>query len=241
MVHPFDSSKGFDSFTNSEYEEGGEEFKEALSANGWEVVHIPAHRIEHEMPTTAEGLAAFDCVVISDVGANSFLLTPGVFKRSKAEANRLDALKGYVLAGGALLMVGGYMSFSGIDAKANYANSPLAEIMPVSIRTTDDRVEAPQGVKPEILVAHPALPGDRDWPALLGYNKTGRLEVGEVLVEVAGDPLIAVRQTGEGRTGVFTSDLAPHWAPPEFLSWPGYSEVWTCLISWLAKVGQASA
>jgi uncharacterized membrane protein len=234
--------KGFDSFTNSEYEEGGAEFKQALAANGWDVLHIPAHRIDAEMPTTAAGLAKFDCVVISDVGANTFLLTPRVFRRSESEANRLQAIKEYVVGGGALLMVGGYMSFSGIDAKANYANSPLAEIMPVRIQTVDDRVEAPQGVKPDVIVTpHPAVPDDRGWPALLGYNKTDRLDEGDVLVEVDGDPLVAVRQVGAGRTGVFTSDLAPHWAPPEFLSWPGYPHVWTRLISYLATGAQHSA
>jgi len=191
--------------------------------------------IESEMPTTATGLAEFDCVVISDVGANTFLLTPRVFKRSQAEANRLEAIKEYVLGGGALLMVGGYMSFSGIDAKANYANTPLAAIMPVGIRMVDDRVEVPQGVTPEVVARHPALPDDRGWPALLGYNKTDVLDDGEVLVKVHGDPLVAIRKVGEGRTGVFTSDLAPHWAPPEFLTWSGYPEVWTRLILWLTS------
>lgn len=27
---------------------------------------------------------------------------------------------------------------------------------------------------------------------------------------------------GGGRTAAFASDLAPHWAPQEFLDWPGY-------------------
>jgi uncharacterized membrane protein len=33
---------------------------------------------------------------------------------------------------------------------------------------------------------------------------------------------------------VFTSDCAPHWAPPEFLAWPGYQVLWPNLIRWLA-------
>src|SRR4051794_35456423 len=74
--------KGFDSFTNSEYTEGGAEFKEALRSRGWQVDHIPAHRISYDMPQTVEGLAEYDCVVISDVGSNTFLLTPSVFKDS---------------------------------------------------------------------------------------------------------------------------------------------------------------
>ena len=29
-------------------------------------------------------------------------------------------------------------------------------------------------------------------------------------------------------------ELAPHWAPPEFLDWPGYRVLWPNLIRWLA-------
>ena len=37
-----------------------------------------------------------------------------------------------------------------------------------------------------------------------------------------------------GRSAVFTSDCAPHWAPPEFLDWPGYRVLWPNLIRWVA-------
>ncbi|WP_328345234.1 glutamine amidotransferase [Micromonospora sp. NBC_00421] len=227
--------KGFDSFTNSEYQEGGHEFKAALLAQGWEVDHVPAHRIAERMPTTADGLRQYDCIVISDVGANTFLLTPNVFSNSASEPNRLTALRDYVETGGALLMVGGYLSFAGIEGKARYGQSPLADILPVELLTTDDRVEVPEAIPPRVLGVHPALPdGQQQWPGLLGYNRTRQRPEGKVLVEVGADPLIAVRQVGAGRTGVFTSDLAPHWAPPPFLAWPDYPQLWVRLISWLA-------
>ncbi|GAB3440441.1 glutamine amidotransferase [Phycicoccus ginsengisoli] len=226
--------KGFDSFTNSEYVEGGAEFKEALTSRGWQVEHIPAHRIAEDMPRTIEGLSAYDCVVVSDVGANTFLLTPTVFKSSISEVNRLEVLAEYVRQGGALLMVGGYLSFSGIDGKAHYARSPLAPILPVELLAGDDRIEKPQGVKPLALLDHPALPTLTDWPALLGYNATVAKATAEVLVTVDDDPLIAVNAVGQGRVGVFTSDLAPHWAPPTFLAWEGYAELWDNLITWLS-------
>ncbi|GAB3087085.1 MULTISPECIES: glutamine amidotransferase [Micromonospora] len=227
--------KGFDSFTNSEYQEGGAEFKAVLRARGWEVEHIPAHRIADDLPTTVEDLRRYDCVVISDVGANTFLLTPAVFRTSASEPNRLATIREYVRTGGALLMVGGYLSFSGIDGKARYGQSPLADLLPVDLCGGDDRVEAPEGVQPKVLTSHPALPDQQtEWPALLGYNRTTARDDGEVLVTVGPDPLIAVRQVGAGRTGVFTSDLAPHWAPPSFLAWPGYPELWARLLTWLA-------
>jgi uncharacterized membrane protein len=31
------------------------------------------------------------------------------------------------------------------------------------------------------------------------------------------------------------SDLAPHWAPPEFVTWAGYGRLWRSLLGWLAK------
>ena len=232
MIH----QKGFDTFTTTEYVEGGAEFRAALEAAGWQVGHIPAHKIETDFPRTEEELTAYDVVVISDVGANTFLLTRAVFNRSESEPNRLQALRSYVANGGGLVMVGGYLSFSGIDAKANYANSPIGDTLAVEALNVDDRAEHPEGVAPEVLAhGHPALGRTgTDWPALLGFNRTLPREGGEVLVEVAGHPLVAVREVGRGRSAVFTSDMSPHWAPPAFVEWDGYAPLWAALIGWAA-------
>lgn len=241
MIH----QKGFDSFTTTEYVEGGQEFAAALRADGWTVDHLPAHTIESRFPATAEALREYDLAVISDVGANTFLLSRAVFARSATEPNRLELLRDYVLGGGGLLMVGGYLSFSGVDAKAHYAHSPIADLLPVEVLATDDRAEHPEGARVRVLDAgHPALGGvGEDWPDLLGYNRTlPRADVADgstvgdvaVLAEVNGDPLIAVARAGEGRTGVFTSDMSPHWAPPPFMSWAGYAPLWTGLAGWVA-------
>jgi uncharacterized membrane protein len=89
-------------------------------------------------------------------------------------------------------------------------------------------------VTPRPVAGHPAIPERTDWPAVLGHNRTRPLPRGQVLVQVDGDPLVAVGAAGAGRVGVFTSDLAPHWAPPAFLKWEGYPQVWARLITWLA-------
>jgi len=232
MIH----QKGFDTFTTTEYVEGGAEFRAALEAAGWAVGHIPAHKIEADFPRTEQEFSAYDVIVISDVGANTFLLTRAVFNRSESEPNRLQALNSYVEHGGGLVMVGGYLSFSGIDAKANYASSPIGGTLAVEPLNVDDRAEHPEGVVPEVLAAgHPALGGTgSQWPALLGFNRTLPREGGEVLVEVDGHPLIAVREVGRGRSAVFTSDMSPHWAPPAFMEWEGYARLWTALVSWAA-------
>jgi len=232
MIH----QKGFDSFTTTEYEEGGVEYRAALESDGWDVSYLPAHAIESGFPRTLGELNEFDLVVISDVGANTFLLTRAVFGRSVSEPNKLELIREFVLGGGGLLMVGGYLSFSGVDAKANYANSPLADVLPVQALLTDDRSEHPEGATVSVLYPdHAALGGvGSDWPALLGFNRTLPREMGTVLAEVNGHPLVAVAEIGSGRTGVFTSDMSPHWAPPPFMEWTGYAPLWRALSTWVA-------
>lgn len=233
MIH----QKGFDSFTTTEYVEGGQEYRAALESDGWTVEHMPAHTIESRFPADLAGLRAYDLVVISDVGANTFLLTRAVFGRSEQEANRLELIREYVLGGGGLLMVGGYLSFSGVEGKARYADSPLADVLPVEILRTDDRAERPEGVGVMVLDAeHDALGGvGTQWPKLLGYNRTVARHSATVLATVDGHPLVAVAEAGSGRTGVFTSDMSPHWAPPPFMEWAGYAPLWRGLSTWVAS------
>lgn len=233
MIH----QKGFDSFTTTEYVEGGHQFASALRGGGWDVDYLPAHTIETAFPTDRDWIRQYDLVVISDVGANSFLLTRSVFNRSASEPNRLEIIRDHVLGGAGLLMVGGYLSFSGIDAKARYADSPLAELLPVEVCRHDDRAERPEGVTPVVAdAAHPALGGvGAQWPALLGYNKTVAKADADVLATIGGDPLVAVADAGAGRAGVFTSDMSPHWAPPAFMDWQGYAPLWLGLAGWLSR------
>jgi uncharacterized membrane protein len=43
---------------------------------------------------------------------------------------------------------------------------------------------------------------------------------------------LVVGEYGRGRTAAFASDCAPHWAPPEFVEWPDYAELWSSIILW---------
>lgn len=232
MIH----QKGFDSFTTTEYVEGGQEFAAALRGAGWSVTHVPAHAIEAQFPATAEAIAEYDLIVISDVGANTFLLSRAVFARSESEQNKLARIRAYVENGGGLLMVGGYLSFSGVDAKAGYGTSAIGDILPVHVLEVDDRAEHPEGATIRVLAPeHEALGGvGTEWPAVLGYNHTRPRADAEVLAEVNGEPLIAIRQVGAGRSAVFTSDMSPHWAPPPFMEWAGYAPLWCALATWTA-------
>lgn len=231
--------KGWDTFQTSSYTEGGGSFIEAVAQRGHRVRYIPAHRVDADFPSDAAGLEDVDVVVLSDVGANTFLLTSSTFARSEIVPNRLEALAAYVRSGGALLMVGGYMSFSGIDGKARYGRSPLRDVLPVVMQDTDDRIEVPEGFEPTVIEAsHPALAGvPSTWPRLLGYNQVRAATDATVLVGRGDDPILVVGSCGAGRVAAFTSDLAPHWAPPEFVEWTGYGALWSSLLGWLA--GQA--
>src|SRR5271163_4287853 len=98
--------KGFDSFTTSTYMEGGSALIAALRAGGVDVTYQPCHVAANGFPDTAEALAAFDVVILSDIGANTLLLRDSTFMRSEITSNRLELLRTYVEEGGALLMIG---------------------------------------------------------------------------------------------------------------------------------------
>jgi uncharacterized membrane protein len=149
----------------------------------------------------------------------------------------------YILQGGALIMIGGYMSFQGIEAKARYSGTPVEYALPVSMMTVDDRVEVPQGFSPSVVQSgHPVmsgLPADR-WPYLLFYNKVKTKAEADVLLEYEGDPILAVWDYGEGRSAAFMPDAAPHGASPEFLEWKYFPRIWQNLLAWLTRAGPDS-
>ncbi|HJP36296.1 MAG TPA: glutamine amidotransferase [Gammaproteobacteria bacterium] len=228
--------KGFDQFHTTEYEEGAGVFLGALADAGYDVTYVRAHEVSLRFPTIRADLERFDIVVLSDIGSNSFLLCDETWHRSERTVNRLSLLREYVEGGGGLLMVGGYMSFSGIDGRARYQATPLASILPVTMLERDDRVEMPEG-----LVAtfpnpgHAALGGTPpEWPILLGYNQLQAKPGATVIAEYNGDALLVVDTVGKGRCVAFASDVAPHWAPNEFMAWPHYAKLWSSIVAWAA-------
>ncbi len=230
-------TKGFDSFTTTEYNEGVRWLKAALEGGGWDVTFLPNHLASREFPLTAEALAAYDVVMLSDIGANTLLLHPDTFVRSVPLPNRLHSIRDYVLGGGGLVMIGGYLTFQGIEAKGKWAGSPVEDVLPVTLSHHDDRVESPQGVVPKVGdPGHQITKGlAAEWPALLGYNEVVAKPDAEVLVRVGGDPLVAVGDFGKGRSVAFTSDCGPHWAPPPFCDWTGYAPLWNNIANWVSR------
>lgn len=227
--------KGFDDFRTTAYGEGHQWLSAALTAGGYEVVHLPNHLANEQFPKTPEELAAYDAVLLSDIGANTLLLHPDTFVRSISLPNRLVSIRDYVAGGGGLVMIGGYLTFQGIDAKGRYAGTPVEEALPVTLLTVDDRVECPEGVTPAVTApAHPIVAGlPASWPALLGYNRLTAKASGAVIATAGADPLIVAGEFGQGRAVAFASDCGPHWAPPAFVEWEGYATLWQQLVGWV--------
>lgn len=225
--------KGIDSFTQTEYSLGGARLRAALETSGATVTHIASPDIARDMPCTVEGLQVYDAVIVSDVGSNTFLLSPATTS-AQFDVDRLKALADYVRSGGGLVLIGGYFAFTGVNATARYGATALAPILPVELQPTDDRVEVPDGAAAEIIdPSHPILYGvPSEWPALLGYNRTVLRPSGRGIANIEGAPLLAVAHEGDGRVVTFLSDAAPHWAPQSFLDWPGYDTLWSNIIGW---------
>jgi uncharacterized membrane protein len=140
-------------------------------------------------------------------------------------ASAQQTIANSVEAGSSLLMIGGWESFHGLAGE--YHEGPLAEILPVECKKSDDRVNWPQGVVPAVESEHTVL-GELPWgepPIFCGFNET-KLKEGAQLVLSARPliiralamtyideryPLLAFGTHGEGKTAALTTDLAPHW------------------------------
>jgi uncharacterized membrane protein len=237
--------KGFDQFGSVTYHLGAEPLVEALRDSEFELTYMPGHEAVTKLPFELEKLQAYQAIIISDIGANSLLLHPDVWLNGKPKPNRLKLLREWALNGGGLLMIGGYLSFQGIEGRGRWRKTPVEEVLPVTCLPYDDRVEVPEGFRPVIVADrdHPILRGlGENWPILLGANEVQLRDAPDVQLlarlpdEEGGHPLLATREVGEGRTIAWTSDIGPHWLPASFVEWPGYARLWRNLLAWATKL-----
>ena len=236
-------TKGFDSFMTSTYVEGVHDFREALEAEGHSVQHQPCHVAADHFPDTPAELADLDVVVLSDIGSNTLLLPTRTFDQAEVSANRLVTLRDWVSTGGALAMVGGYLSFQGIEAKANYRSTALAEVLPVELEVGDDRQEAPEGCAITTTgLDHPITAGlEAVWPPVLGFQRLTPKPDAQVLATIEENAVLVVGTFGRGRVLAFATDIGPHWAPKEFVEWEGFRQLWGGAMRWLAGEDSADA
>ncbi|ODT22473.1 MAG: cytoplasmic protein [Kaistia sp. SCN 65-12] len=236
--------KGFDQFGSVTFHLGAEPLVKALAGSEFELTYMQAHQAPTELPLTLEGLDAYDAIILSDIGSNSILLHPDVWLHGKPMPNRVKLLREWTRKGGGLVMIGGYLTFQGIDGRGRWARTAVEEALPVDCLPHDDRIEVPEGFRAEVVGerTHPILAGlDGEWPLLLGANEVklkDRPDV-ELLARLpdseGGHPLLVTGSFGEGRSVAWTSDIGPHWLPNSFVEWPGYARLWKNVLGWVTK------
>lgn len=231
--------KGFDTAMLNRYEDFyAEPLFQALRKNGIEVDYYPSHIAQLRFPDNVQELEQYDAVVLSDIGSNTLLLDPEMQFKGIKKGNRLMAVREYVKRGGGLLMCGGYLSFSGIENKARYNMTPIAEVLPVEMLNYDDRMEHPEGVAPIIKQKeHPVLEGigNDNWPEFLGYNKIKAKAQAAEIATINDDTFMATMKYGDGTSFAFASDCAPHWGSKQFMEWEHYERLFVNIIRWIAK------
>ena len=137
--------KGFDQFATATWHTGATDFLAALAESPYAITYMPAHAAATDFPLTLEALQEWDAIILSDIGANTLLLHPDTWLKSRRTANRLTLLHDYVAGGGALMMIGGYYSFQGINGGARYRHTEVEKVLPVRCLAWDDRTETPEG------------------------------------------------------------------------------------------------
>jgi uncharacterized membrane protein len=235
--------KGHDQFASVTYHLGAEPLVEVLRDSEFELTYMPGHEVPEKFPASLDALTTYDAVLLSDIGSNSVLLHPDVWLRSRTFPNRLKLLREWVRNGGALAMIGGYLSYQGIDGRARWRGTPVEDILPVNCLPYDDRVEIPEGATATVhLPGHPIVAGmTGHWPPVLGVNevtlKTDREVnlIASLPADQGGHPLLVAGEFGKGRAVAWTTDIGPHWLSPEFCQWNGYSRLWVQMLTWMVQ------
>jgi uncharacterized membrane protein len=223
----------------------GERLAEALehtadvtALSNWELYRLQPGKLE-------EYLDQSETLIISDVEAKCFHLYPSFFDRARREnrvvtfPDRLKVINEWIRNGGGLMMLGGWLSFSGVQGRSGWGRSTLKDTLPVDCLLIEDLVESSEGFTVEVMAPeHPVvkgLPWDK-FPPIFGYNEVAEKPNGEVLVRVkeTGHPLVVVGEYGEGRIFTYMSDPAPHWGI-NFELWEAYDAFWQQAFNWVQK------
>ena len=188
--------------------------------------HVKDAVIVHTTEELLEELKKYDCVILSDNRSEYFAASGSDIYKERQNAKQADLIRDYVQEGGALLMIGGYLTFSGVDAKGKWHDTAVQEVLPVEVLTVDDRMEHCEGIRPVTVKEHEALKGlPKEWPEILGYNKTILKPEAEMAAMAGKDPFIAFGKYGKGRSAVFTSDCARTGAAG-ICEWEYYDTLW---------------
>jgi uncharacterized membrane protein len=229
----FHSPKGLDIFNYGIW------LKEALESDGKTFVNsVPSWDFYNRLgPGDYESiLDEYDVLIFSDVDAKLFQLAPNFFDRAKfgkkplTFPDRLRLTLDAVRAGKAIMLLGGWYSFTGEVGKGGWGRTLLKELLPVVCLDYEDLVESTEGFSAKVAKTGKTFfekISFKTMPPILGYNKTIPKKGGQIILEVqeTGDPLLAVQDYGKGRVLAYMSDPAPHWGC-NFVYWDGYRPFW---------------
>ncbi len=215
-----------------------EEKADVTPLANWEIYRLEPGGLENYLDSS-------QCLIISDVEAKCFHLFPSFFDRARREnrimtfPDRLNIIKEWIHNGGGLMMLGGWLSFSGVQSRSGWGRSVLQQALPVECLPGEDLVESSAGFTVEIMEPeHPLIKGLNwnDFPPIFGYNEVKEKVEGNVLVRIkeTGHPLIVAGEYGKGRVFIFTSDPAPHWGI-NFELWKDYDRFWQQAFEWVKK------
>ena len=143
-----------------------------------------------------------------------------------------ERIVGQVQQGAGLLMIGGWESFHGLGG--NWDGTPVGNILPVAIDSTDDRRNCDHPVLLAKTADHPVaegLPWDSRPPVIGGFNRVKAKPDATVVLEAwhfaatrtdssfqfeasGTDPLLVFGSHGRGRVAALMTDVAPHWVGP---------------------------
>jgi hypothetical protein len=163
---------------------------------------------------------AIGLVVLSDYPAANFT------------RQQLLHLAAEVKKGLSFLMIGGWESFVGLDG--GYQKTIAAEILPVAMQDTDDRMNLYSPCLIKQCHPHPVvqdLPFEQETPAIGGFNQFAAKENTDVILSsvqvkatwqdgsvhferTVENPLLVLGSYGAGKTAAFATDVAPHWVGP---------------------------
>jgi uncharacterized membrane protein len=185
-------------------------------------------------------LPSFDAVVLQDFDAAPYGLT-----------KHLPSLAQYVDRGGGLIMVGGPNAF----VPGNYARTPLARVLPVSLDVDPGQGTDIVGFTPRLTPAGRAAPvlqpllqliGD-ELPQMPGTNVVGDAMPGATVLLThptrktrggAPMPVLALGERGSGRTIALTVDGSHRLLFSAFASSSAgraHGAFWDALLGWLMR------
>jgi len=182
------------------------------------------------LPVSAEDRAQLKLVILGDLRADRF------------EPTALQYLAKFVADGGAVLMIGGIDNMGA----GGWQNSPLAEVFPAEMSSSDAAQEGPLRIEIENgEMAHPVLQiGDtpaqipeliRLLPPMPGVSRIRGLRPGaRVLLRAGPSELLVVKEYGKGRAAIFTGDTTWQWILKANQG-ETHKRFWRNLTTWLTR------